>query len=40
MSSLVEGVDRGFVPAFGREVVPRLFQPVLHAQDPTHDSRA
>ena len=37
---LLERVDRGRVPAFGREVVPCLLQPVLHAQDPTRDPRA
>ena len=37
---LLERVDRGRVPACGREVVPRLLQPVLHAQDPTRDPRA
>jgi hypothetical protein len=30
---LLEGVNRGLVPAFGRELVPRLLQPVVHAQD-------
>lgn len=36
---LFEGVDRRLVPAFGREVVPRLLQPVVHAQEPTLEPR-